>query len=645
MIRSFKAGARGLINAIKKAPQFYGFAALAVTVAALYAFILHDRTLPFAEGWYTYFAKCIQNGLLPYRDFEYLYPPVYIYTVALITRIFGYDILVLRRIGILFFALITLGVYLSAVTVVGKRRSYIALIATGAAVFYLQSEVVQTFYDYVRLMDVFSAFSLFLLLKAVKSMINKEPYRKSLVGCGVLLGVFINIKQNIGLIFFVYALILVLYTGLWCRHDRRALLRDAARMLLPVLAITALILAALAASGSLSAYLSMTTGAAAGAKGGISAILFGWLFNNRTAFLHAAPVALILLAITVGPYLLGRFVAPPPSEPSGVQQSKAAQVSTLLALVFSLLCLVGFFLLMLSRGFAVWLMPTHFLSTYAIFLAVTPIFAVLGIRGILDIVRGRQSLGDLFLLFALSGAYFAISFGCGNSGGLAEGQATFGVLFLAIALLLLCEYFYNACRDSGAWRLGTHIAKGTVTALCLVLTLQSAAKKMVYPYNWWGMDEADYWQAREESALVLLRGLYLSPETRTVYEDICRIIEESTPVGAPIFCFPQIPVFYNLTDRPDPGTFTKVQWFDVASDAAVRADIERLRQSPPAAILIYNTSEYAYLAHENAFRGGNRSATREMRDFLYRLAAEQGYRHCGDFRANGNSLTLFVLPQ
>ena len=117
-----------------------------------------------------------------------------------------------------------------------------------------------------------------------------------------------------------------------------------------------------------------------------------------------------------------------------------------------------------------------------------------------------------------------------------------------------------------------------------------------------------------------------------------------TAEGEPIFCFPQIPLFYVLTDRPDPGTFTKVQWFDVASDKAILQDIDTLRQNPPGAILFYHTSEYAYQAHEAAFRGGNTSGTRQMRDFLFSFVSEQGYQHYATYRMESNTLTLWLMP-
>ena len=75
-------------------------------VTGLYAFIMFDKTMPFAEGWYTYYAECIHNGEAAYRDFDYLYTPLYLYFIAFVTGIFGYKIIVLRVVGIIFYCLI-----------------------------------------------------------------------------------------------------------------------------------------------------------------------------------------------------------------------------------------------------------------------------------------------------------------------------------------------------------------------------------------------------------------------------------------------------------------------------------------------------------------------------------------------------------
>ena len=84
----------------------YRYLIAVVIIAGSYAAILSERTMPFAEGWYTYYAQCINRGEIVYKDFDYLFPPFYIYTIALITKIFGYKIIVLRVVGVVFFGFI-----------------------------------------------------------------------------------------------------------------------------------------------------------------------------------------------------------------------------------------------------------------------------------------------------------------------------------------------------------------------------------------------------------------------------------------------------------------------------------------------------------------------------------------------------------
>ncbi len=614
-----------ITGAIRQHPTYYILALLTVVASGLFVAIMMTRTLPFAEGWYTYYSKCINSGLMPYTDFEYLYSPVYIYFTALVTRIFGYDLMVLRSLGIIFFSLIALGIYMSVCVIVGKKRAWIAFVASLTAVFYLQTEVVQVFYDYVRLMDACAAFSLYFLLKSIKAIINKEPRTGSLVALGIFLALFANIKQNTGLIFSVYAIILLIYVSIWAGTKIKEMLRDLLVVLIPIVSITLVIYGAMLISGSLSAYLSMTGLAAASAKGGMMAILFGWLINNKSAFINALPIGLAGIVLIVGLYFLRRRCKRDTDD-----NNTNKEPDFLLGYAFAALLLVGLFVLKFSRGFTEWITPTRFLSPYGIFLTVAPIFVACGIWGIVDIVRKKKTMAESMLLFSLAGAYFAIAFACGNSGGIAEGQSAFGIAFIVTSILLFLDYAE------------LRIIRVAAVVLCLVSVLQFAGKKMLWTYNWWGMDESDYWESTETLDLPLLGGIRVSAETKQVYETIVRHITENTDPDDPIFCFPQIPLFYNLCDRNDPGTFTKVQWFDVATDASVLSDIEVLKNNPPQAIVIYNTSDGAYSAHESSFRNGNESGTRVMREFLYNYVSDNGYKFYGRFVANNNSISLWI---
>ena len=73
---------------------------------AFFAALLSFRTMPVSEGWYAEYAWQINHGNLPYRDFEYLFFPLYLFIISFYTRIFGYSILALRILGVVVFGCI-----------------------------------------------------------------------------------------------------------------------------------------------------------------------------------------------------------------------------------------------------------------------------------------------------------------------------------------------------------------------------------------------------------------------------------------------------------------------------------------------------------------------------------------------------------
>jgi hypothetical protein len=254
------------------------------------------------------------------------------------------------------------------------------------------------------------------------------------------------------------------------------------------------------------------------------------------------------------------------------------------------------------------------------------------VLGFYLLISKKEHTINSYLIFIASGSYFAISYGCGTSGGLAEGQATIGVALVAAVLLDLYGY------------IKIYFPRIVICILCASITLQSGARKLVNTYNWWGMTESNLWSSVNKTDIPLLDGILLSSETKDVYENIYHSILRYTSENDPIYCFPQIPIFYSLCNRRDPGVYAKVQWFDVSTDKSVENDIEVLKNNMPKAVIMYDTPEYAYVAHESAFRkDGGVSGTRKMREFLYNFVYEQGYIHYGTYKSGNNAIQLWIL--
>ena len=149
---------------------------------------------PFPEGWYTYYAQCIQRGEVPYKDFEYLFPPLYLYLINFFTYIFGFDIISLRLLGVVIYTAIAIVCFLAFRVAV---PAWIASIASITAVLYMQTEFAQTFYDYVRVMDLVNMGILFFALQSVRD-IQRERSAKAFFCTGLICGLLFLIKQNTG---------------------------------------------------------------------------------------------------------------------------------------------------------------------------------------------------------------------------------------------------------------------------------------------------------------------------------------------------------------------------------------------------------------------------------------------------------------
>lgn len=609
----------------KKNRIYWTLLLLSMLVPAVYAWMVSTRTMPYAEGWYTYYSQCMAQGAVPYKDFEYLFPPVYIYLIYAFTQIFGYKIIALRLFGVVLFAVIALGVFLTVCTITGKRKAWIAFVSSCTAVFYFQSEAVQVFYDYVRVMDLFSIFATLFLIRAVKNIRQNQSAKVNLILCGICSALVGCLKQNVGALYIAYTLVLLVFVGLYCRQNLKQIARHLVAYVLPIAVGLLLVVGFLAVNGALTSFLSMTTTDALDAKGGLLAVMFNWIPNNFDQFVRLFPQACLILLGLILLFAWDRYQEKT-NENSAVWQA----VNPLYAFVFAAAILVLLFAFSVSESVADFFSPNAAFSPYLLFLVGFTAFVAMGIWFLVQIIRKKQDADSYLLLFALSGVYVTISYGCGNSGGLAEGQATTGIAFLTAAALLWASHHYHA-----ALRIA-------ITCGCALLVLQSAAKKMVTTYNWWGMTEFNYWDSQEETDLPLLDGILVSEETKSVYEGIVHTVQENTSETDTIFCFPQIPIFYTLCDRMDPGTESKVQWFDVSSDRAVLSDMDVIREAQPAAIIIYDTQLSTYEAHQRLFRGNQTSSTYQMREFLFNYVYENGYTWCGNFTADANTIQLWI---
>lgn len=559
--------------------------------------------------------------MVPYKDFELLFMPLYTYLISLITRIFGYDLIVLRIVGVLIFVGMALFSYKIFRNIFNEWISTVAAIVT---VFYVQSEAPLIFYDYIRVFDLLTYASLYFLLRFVCRSYQKKKARLSLISSGILAAGAFCTRQNSGAFVIAFGVLLLIFLLIVEKFDRRRwidLLVYALSAILPLV----LLVGVMALAGILGDFLDLTVFSALDAKGGLLTVLFAWIprvIENIRAHQHFALFLIVLLGYSYYQY----FIA------ENKQIDRSGKRDMAVGVTFVLMITVGIGFAYFNTGttaaflkLKVDTLPDTFFVAVVFMFVVELVYLLLGGYGGED---GKYHLA----LFTLTGMIIAIGYGCGTSFGLAEGQTGLAV---GVTLGLLLQ-FANA-KKANAVR-----AVALVMAGCMVMS--TICYKYITPYSWWGQAESDLRQATEKLDVEYMKGIRVTPETKYGIETIVDTIEEYSDETDHIFSFPQIPIFYLLSDRY-PNTFTLVQWFDVANDQDVAADIDTLKADPPKVIVHAHVYEWIMASHEAMFRSeGVESGLRQMDRALTQLEQDEGYVMAASFMLQGYPFDVWYLP-
>lgn len=595
------------LSKLKPAPSYMIGLLITLIICGVFATIISFKTMPLAEGWYTAYAQLINEGFLPYRDFELLFPPLYAYIIAFITNIAGYELYVLRIVGILLFLLLAALQYIIFHKLF--HSDTIASITATVSTLYLQSEVVQIFYDYIRFFDIFAylaSLSLITFLNNYLKTVQKgNPFSLWITLSGITASLSFLIRQNSGA--FVIAYTIILLIGLICvmKHKKPLiinLVNYCISAIIPILICGAI----MESKGILSLFLNKTTTSAIASKGGMAKVLFAWIPRvMQYCGNNAALIVLILVLLGVN-YLLLRKL----------KQEASSQIKErFLMIIFSAAVFTGiFFCYFVKRGSRTFI-PLSITSElpFVSFWVVLLLF----IYELIQIVHNKKlsesELAFHLPYFALLGMAIAINYGSGTSASLSQGQTALNVGLILGTLLYICRHKY-----AGPMRLA-------LLSSCVCLCLTIVSNKYESPYSWWGLTETDI---REASYELDVPNAHHIKVTESTYNGIQGIYNDVTNHSNPedsIFVFPHAPILYTFTERHT-DTYTLVQWFDVSSDTAVTADIERLKENPPTVIVHIHVPENVILAHEESFRRGEYSGLHLMDDALNQLEKEHNYQ-------------------
>ena len=584
-------------------------------LAALYAGLLANKTMPPTEGWYTYYAYLInEEGAIPYVDFELLFPPLYTYLIALFTKVFGYSILALRVFGVCIYA----ATAMLACLIFEKltNRSWLGLLGGVLTVAVLQSEVVQVFYDYIRIMDLFVYASVYCFLRYLnKVRLTRSREEGTLpprfdwnVALGACFAVLASMcKQSSGLIFLLFCI--AFFVFLWiCLTHKKELALQLGVILGITLVLYGIMSLFLLSQGAFGAYIRYNFVSSVDSKGGGSMlnILFGWIPRSKVALLRGLAFLLLPVCLLIGSVLLSIFF-PAREKELHPRFVKILKIVTVALLILSIV------LSFLFGGFAAYV--SKFMSNitmYVVFLFGTLFFVLASFALIFRKWIPRVDWHRHCKYVFLSGVVFTLSYSVCTSGGLAESQTALGFSFMVLVLMVAASYRKREI---------------TVAALSLLMVFQTAvcfSRKVQTTYAWWGLETGSVSEQTETCEVPIFKGIKMSPLYADMYNDVYQSVTANSDPGDEIFVFPHLPVIYIATDRPR-ATYTAIQWFDVATDEAILADIEVIREKKPKIIVLCEIGEYPMKSHETSFRGEEASGLRQMQEFLQEFVLREGY--------------------
>jgi hypothetical protein len=534
------------------------------------------------------------HGSVPFRDYFVTSPPLNQFKSGILLSLFGENLIVSRTAGMVERSLIALILYLWLLRLCRPAYAAVAAFAT---------LVVSTadFADSIASYNHDSLFFAMLSGYVAGFVLNRDRSIRSIawmgLAAGFAAGLSLLTKQTIGL-GAVVAVPVVVAAIVWRMQTfRRAvtwLVTFAAGAAIPVGAL----LVWLARLGVLKVFLVaiFIKGPAAKAQNG------GGDFVSRAiqlGLIAPRPMILAIGAALIAVWLVSR------SNRACSEKDQASQSWEMLVVaVFGILAIA----LGVVISFRHWGEAHRSWPSNTIFLTAVAIVLLLLI-GTWQLLKGTQTerQAQLYLFAAVS---FNIAFMLSLSFPMFSAMLLpgFGLIF--------------ACSLAGSNRLG----KVAVCAIALLVCVDAVRLRLDIPFGFGFFVDGPVSTADVRSDQAKLSGILLPAATVRLVDGVAHIVASNSTPTDTIFTYPEMAIFYALTDRRWP-TQTASHNVDVVNDAMAKEEAARLLQNPPKVIIYLPETEEQSRSEESAWRDGHRMGQRDIAAAVEKLASS--YRLAG----------------
>ena len=588
---------------------------LLTCVCIICSLFTYNKIFPITGGFYSVAAKSMGKGLLPYKDFQLLFPPVYTFFIYILTQIFGYNFIVIRIWGIIIFTLEAILLFMIFKQIFDEKSSFAGSIIS---VFMMQSGNAFTAYDYARIHDIFVFLAVLLFLKKVQSNASRKNFIFSFI-IGVNIGLTIATRQSSGIVI-AFTLFLLFVATILFFDDKKNMLIDLGGFILGIFLILFFIGIILYFTHTLKPFFQSITTDALAAKGGGLQALFGWL-SEALIRMWDSKLSIILILLVGGIYFTLFYKI----------KDLDNKIKKFDFIILTCLLIGGMIFCYGCITFA-YIFQAKYSSNipYILFFILFVSFFSLLIYFIFQYVKYKKLDQFLMKFLIIESICIAMSWGGAMSAslGFLTGFPTIGLLsslYLYLTKNVVKNYLYE-------FNLLINII------FCLIFF----CNKIVSPYSWWGLNIESADQLIYSVDLPYMDGIKTSKSSKEFLEEVSKLILSNMKDEDKIFAFPHMPIFYLLTDKL-PFTYSYLQWFDVSSDTALIQDMQKIKETAPKIIIMEYLPDYVFQGHEAAFRDGKTSRQRIMQTELTEFINTNNYTNVKTFdEENEYSIQVFV---
>jgi hypothetical protein len=557
------------------------------------------RFITFTEGWWHVYEKWLGLGFVPYRDFELLTPPLYIYVLHLLDLFINLSFYNLRIIGFFLMFSISILLFLMFRQIVGE---FSAALISLISVFYLQTGVAFIPYDYVYFALAFLLAAVVFLAKFIKSQNNYF-----LILAGIFIGLSFLVKQSFATTFSFLLLISLIFG--FKRQDLFNLSRYL-YILVGFLSALSPFVIFFVLNGAVIDFLDQAFFSAVKTKGSFFSVLTKWLLGY-----FSSPVSLFEYAFNnLHWFLLILFL----KKSSSIYLKPNSQVYRALVSILVIFFFMSF--LKLQYDF-------DFIDVYNLILNNVYVFPFfLNIYIFILSVRIRK----YYKFFPISICSLGIIWGTGMSAGLTEIAMFFA---LGSTLVILSEYWQNKV-----------LSIPILIIIFLSLFLNIPVAKTSNPFSWWGYSSPPISNSQIISQFGLTKNLKADSEQINTLMNIESEIAKGILCRPTSVVFPHMPLF-QLDTNSLPNSELAVSWFDFSTPKTLNAELKRIRSDLPGSIVIIDVPAFVWEGHSRLFNDGKVMPQKIFLDELKKITLSMNYSKSNIFDlGNGYSVQIFNFP-